>query len=202
VKVQEFLVRFDLTHPLLRAYRDRAVCMVNSFRSELAQKKAIFELLTDEDITADFPAAERRAIKEFIPWTRVVQETKTKYRNKTVDLPEFILHNRNKLVLRPNDDGPDQQSFRGSEVDEAGWEKALRSALRSPYVVQEALEPVVDVFPVLQYGHLEMQKMRVDVHPHSYLGKVQGCSSWLTAAGPAGFSTLAGIAPTYILEQK
>jgi hypothetical protein len=176
--------------------------MVNSFRSELAQKKAIFDLLTDEDITADFPAAERKAIKEFVPWTRVVQETKTKYRNRTVDLPDFILHNRNKLVLRPNDDGADQQSFRGSEVDEAVWEKAVRSALRNPYVVQEALDPVVDVFPVLQYGHLEMQKMRVDVHPHSYLGKVQGCSSWLTAVGPSGFSTLSGIAPTFILEQK
>lgn len=201
VKVQEFLVRFDLSHPLLQAYRNRAVCMVNSFRSELSQKKALFDLLTDEDITADFPAAERRAIKEFIPWTRVVQETKTKYRNRTVDLPAFILHNRNKLVLRPNDDG-DQQSVRGSEVDEAVWEKAVRLALRSPYVVQEALEPVVDTFPVLQYGHMEMQKMRVDVHPHSYLGKVQGCSSWLTAVGPAGFSSLSGIAPTYILEQK
>jgi hypothetical protein len=202
VKVQEFLVRFDLSHPLLRAYREGAVCVVNSFRSELAQKKAIFDLLTDEQITADFPAAERKAIKEFVPWTRVVTESKTKYRNKMVDLPEFILRNRNKLVLQPNDDGGDQQSFRGSEVDDAGWEKALRTAMRSPYVVQESMEPVVDVFPVLQYGHLEMQKMRVDVHPHSYLGKVQGCSSWLTAVGPAGFSTMSGVAPTFILEQK
>ncbi len=202
VKVQEFLVRFDLSHPLLRAYRDHAVCVVNSFRSELAQKKAIFDLLTDEEITADFPAAEKRAIKEFVPWTRIVQEAKTKYHNRTVNLPDFILHNRNKLVLHPNDDGADQQSFRGSEVDEAGWEKALRSALRNPYVVQEAMDPVVDVFPVLQYGHLEMQKMRIDVHPHSYLGKVQGCSSWLTAVGPSGFSTLSGVAPTFILEQK
>ncbi|HTW67841.1 MAG TPA: hypothetical protein VME17_24675 [Bryobacteraceae bacterium] len=202
MKVQEFLVRFDLSHPLLRAYRDRAVCVVNSFRSELAQKKAIFDLLTDEEITGDFPASERKAIKEFVPWTRIVQEAKTKYHNRTVDLPEFILHNRSKLVLHPNDDGADQQSFRGADVDEAAWEKALRSALRNPYVVQEAMDPVVDVFPVLQYGHLEMQKMRIDVHPHSYLGKVQGCSSWLTAAGPTGFSSLSGVAPTFILEQK
>ena len=72
VKVSEFLVRFDLNHPLVRAYRERAVCVVNSFRSELAQKKAIFDLLTDETITAGFPAAERKAIREFIPWTRVV----------------------------------------------------------------------------------------------------------------------------------
>ncbi len=202
VKVQEFLLRFDLTHPLLRAYQEHAVCVVNNFRSEMAQKKAIFDLLTDEEITKSFPASERNTIKEFVPWTRVVHEAKTKYRNKTVDLPEFILNNRNKLVLRPNDDGTDQHSFRGSEVDDSGWEKALRTALRNPYVVQEVVEPVLDMFPVLQYGHLEMQKMRVDVHPHSYLGKVQGCSSWLTAVGPSGFSTLSGVAPTFILEAK
>ncbi len=202
VKVQEFLLRFDLTHPLLRAYQEHAVCVVNNFRSEMAQKKAIFDLLTDDEITASFPASERRTIKEFVPWTRVVHEAKTKYRNRTVDLPEFILNNRNKLVLRPNDDGTDQHSFRGSEVDEPGWEKALRTALRNPYVVQEVVEPVIDMFPVLQYGHMEMQKMRVDVHPHSYLGKVQGCSSWLTAVGPSGFSTLSGVAPTFILEAK
>jgi hypothetical protein len=202
VKVQEFLLRFDLTHPLLRAYQEHAVCVVNNFRSEMAQKKAIFDLLTDDEITSSFPASERRTIKEFVPWTRVVHEAKTKYRNKTVDLPEFILSNRNKLVLRPNDDGTDQHSFRGSEVDDSGWEKALRTALRNPYVVQEVVEPVIDMFPVLQYGHMEMQKMRVDVHPHSYLGKVQGCSSWLTAVGPSGFSTLSGVAPTFILEAK
>jgi hypothetical protein len=202
VKVQEFLLRFDLTHPLLRAYREHAVCVVNNFRSEMAQKKAIFDLLTDEEITKSFPASERNTIKEFVPWTRVVHEAKTKYRNKTIDLPEFILNNRNKLVLRPNDDGTDQHSFRGSEVDDSGWEKALRTALRNPYVVQEVVEPVLDMFPVLQYGHMEMQKMRVDVHPHSYLGKVQGCSSWLTAVGPSGFSTLSGVAPTFLLEAK
>ncbi len=202
IKVQEFLVRFDLTHPLLRAYRDRAVCLVNSFRSELAQKKAMFELLTDEQITAGFPAAERRAIQEFIPWTRVVRESKTRYKKRQVDLAEFILHNRQKLVLRPNDEGTDQHTFRGSELDEVAWEKAFRTALRNPYVVQEVVEPVVDVFPILQYGHLEMQKMRVEVHPHSYLGKVQGCSSWLTAVGPSGFSTLSGVAPTFIVEPK
>jgi hypothetical protein len=47
-----------------------------------------------------------------------------------------------------------------------------------------------------------MRKMRIDLHPHTYLGKVHGCSSWLTAATSSGFSTLAGVAPTFILESK
>ncbi len=202
MKVQEFLIRFDLSHPLLRAYRDRAVCVVNNFRSEMAQKKAIFDLLTDENVTAGFPAAERKVIREFVPWTRVFNSTKTTYQDEQVDLPEFILKNRERLVLRPNDDSADEHSFRGSESDDSRWEKALKTAMRTPYVVQEALDPVHDVFPLMQYGHLEMRNMRIDLHPHTYLGKVQGCSSWLTAVTSSGFSTLSGVAPTFILEGK
>src|SRR5207302_8506341 len=77
--VQEFLIRFDLSHPLVQAYRDRAVCVVNSFRSELAHKKAMFGLLTDETLVSKFPAADRKAIREYVPWTRRDAATKTTY---------------------------------------------------------------------------------------------------------------------------
>jgi len=202
VKAQEFLIRFDLTHPLVRAYREHAVCMVNSFRSELGHKKAIFDLLTDDNITAGFPAAERRAIREYIPWTRLVSATKTSYNDKDVDLIDFILQNREKLVLKPNDDSGEQHTVHGSETDDAGWERALKAAMRNPYVVQERVAPASAMFPVLQWGTLEMRELKVDVHPHSYLGKVQGCSSWVTADGPAGFSSISGLAPNFILESR
>lgn len=201
VKVSEFLVRFDLTHPLVRAYRDKAVCVVNSFRSELAQKKAIFDLLTDETITSSFPAAERRAIRDFIPWTRVVAATKTVYNDQTVDLLDFILKNREKLALRPNDDAGDRNTFTGSAMDDAAWDRALKLASRGSYVVQEVTPPARFTFPVNQYGRVEMQEMQVDVQPHAFLGKVNGCSSWLSAGG-SGFSTVSGLAPTFLLEGK
>jgi hypothetical protein len=202
VKVHEFLVRFDLSHPMMRAYRDRAVCVVNSFRSEICQKKAIFDLLTDETLTSGFPSAERKAIREFIPWTRVVSAAHTTFQDKTVDLPEYILKNREKLVLRPNDDSTDQHAFRGADTDEAGWEKALKLAMRSPYVVQEETEPTRFSFPVYQYGSVQMRELRVDVHPHSFLGKVHGCSSYIRAETPSGFTTISGLAPTFILDSK
>jgi hypothetical protein len=68
-------------------------------------------------------------------------------------------------------------------------------------VVQERVDPVRSVFPLLTYGHLEFREMQVDVHPHAYLGKVQGCSSWLSTP-KSGFTTAAGIVPTYIVETK
>jgi hypothetical protein len=202
IKLQEFLVRFDLSHPLVRAYKDRAICMVNSFRSELGAKKAVFDLLTDDAVTAKFPANERRAIKDFIPWTRVVQATKTMYRNHSVDLPDFVMKHRAKLVLKPNDDSADLNSFLGAQTDDLGWEKALRQAMRVPYVVQEVAEPARAVFPLMQYGSLMMKEMQIDVHPHSFLGKVHGCSSWLSVAGSNTFSTLTGLAPTFLIEGK
>lgn len=201
ISVQEFLMRFDLTHPLVQAYRDRTACVVNSFRSELAHKKAMFGLLTDESITAKFPVAERKAIRDHVPWTRLVSAVKTSYYNQTVDLLEFIQQNREKLVLKPNDDYADRHSFFGWEMDDAGWEKALKQASRTPYVVQEKVEPARSVFPLITYGDLEFREMQVDVHPQAYVGKVLGCSSWLSAGG-SGFSTAGGLAPTFILDPK
>jgi hypothetical protein len=202
IKVQEFLVRFDLNHPLVRAYKERAVCMVNSFRADIGSKRVIFDLLTDEKITAKFPVAERRAIKEFVPWTRLVQAVRTSHNGRMVDLPEFVLKHRNKLVLKPNDDSTDLHPVRGAEVDDMAWEKALRQAMRSPFVVQEAVEPAHAVFPLMQYGSLIMKDMVVHLHPHAFLGKVHGASSWLSPAGSNGFSTLTGLAPTFLLEGK
>jgi hypothetical protein len=199
--VQEFLIRFDLAHPLVQAYRDRAVCVVNSFRSELAHKKAMFALLTDDALTAKFPVAERKAIREHVPWTRLVEAAKTSYGDRTVDLPEFITQNRERLALKPNDDYSDQHSYFGWELDGTAWERALKQAMRAPYVVQERVEPVRLVFPLMTFGQLEFREMQVDVHPHAYLGKVQGCSSWLST-GKTGFSSAAGIVPTFILDSK
>ncbi len=201
VRVREFLLRFDLSHPLVRAYRDRKVCMVNSFRSELAQKKAIFDLLTDEQVTASFPAAEKKAIRHYIPWTRVVGARQTTHNGETIDLPDFILKNRETLVLKPNDDTGDQPSIQGWEVDAVTWERSLKRALRTPYVVQERVEAPRSKFPLYRYGELEVKDVQVDVLPHAYLGKVQGCSTWLSGAN-GSFSTITGLAPTFILESR
>lgn len=200
--VQEFLVRFTLNHPLLEAYRERKICVVNSFRSEMSHKRAMLALLTDESLTAKFPANERRAIREHVPWTRVVTAGKTMHGEEQVELLDFIRDHRETLLLRPNDESSDLPMFVGREIEQADWEKALRHAQRSPYVVQERVEPARLLFPLLSYGHLEFREMNVDVHPQAALGKVTGCSTFLSASSNGGFSTSAGIAPTFIIDAK
>jgi hypothetical protein len=202
ISVQEFLIKFDLSHPLVGAYRDRAVCMVNSFRSELSHKRSMFSLLTDDDVTAKFPQPERKAIKDHVPWTRLVKDVQTVYKDRKVDLLQLINQNRELFVLKPNDDSSDDPTFPGREMDQQGWERAVRQARRAPYVVQERVEAVTHLFPMLNYGSLEFKEMQVEVHPQVFLGKVAGCSAWVSAANSTAFSSSAGLTPTFIIDSK
>jgi hypothetical protein len=199
ISAQEFLFRFDLQHPLVRAYRDGAVCMVNEFRAEILQKKAILDLLTDESITGKFPAAERRAIKDHVPWTRLVKPGMTRFKKKTVDLQEFILANKDKLTLRPNDVSTDLHSFRGWELEGHAWERALTTALRSPYVVQERVKPVQSEFPVYQFGAMQTKLMNVQLSSHWMMGEFERASATVSDA-TSSFSLLSGVAPVYLIE--
>ena len=203
ISAQEFLLRFTLNHPLVQAYRDHKVCIVNSFRSELSHKKAMFALLTDEALVAKFPIAERKAIREHVPWTRVVKAGKTTGREEPIDdLIQYIRQNREKLVLRPNDEYSDLHSYIGYEHDEGSWSRAIREAERSPYVVQESVKPARTVFPLMNFGHLEFKEMQVDVQPQAFLGKVAGCSSYVSSSGSGGYSLAGGITPTFIIDAK
>ena len=203
MRLSEFLVRFDLNPSRwCEPIATEPVCVVNSFRSEIAQKKAIFDLLTDETVTAAFPAAERKTIREFLPWTRRVVAGHAQYHEEKIDLPAFIQANRERLVLRPNTEDGEQSTFVGQKLDDNSWDRALKTALRGSYVVQEAGPALVSEFPVYRYGSLEMREMDVDVYPHSFLGKVQGVSTRVKLANSGGFSTLSGIAPTFLLDAK
>ena len=204
VSAQEFLLRYTLNHPLLEAYRDGKVCVVNSFRAELSHKKAMFALLTEDSLTVKFPLHERKAIREHVPWTRVLKGGKATSRDggNIEDLVDYVKQNREKLVLRPNDDYTDLQTYTGNEHDEGSWARAIRDAVREPYVVQEHVQPARAVFPIMSLGNLEFREMQVDVQPHAYLGKVAGCSTYVSTSGPGSYSASAGIAPTFIIDPR
>ena len=198
---RELLARFDLSHPLLRAYRDGVVCVVNSFRSEFAQRRSLFELLTDDAVITHLPAADRKLIRTFVPWTRIVSARKTFHEDKEIDLPAFILQQREHLVLLPSDDSGDQRIFKGSEMTQTAWERALRVALRSPYVVQERRSVSREIFPVYQYGEFKMKETEVTVHPHIFNGRMHGASAILNTSSNGSEAHLA-VAPVLLLEEN
>ena len=77
VLISELVERGGLDHPVVRAVRDRAVCMVNPFRCKILHKKASLAVLSDERNADLFSREERAAIDAHIPWTRRVEERTT-----------------------------------------------------------------------------------------------------------------------------
>jgi hypothetical protein len=199
VSAQELLVRADLNHPLLRAYREHAICMVNSFRSEIVGKLSVLALLSDDAVVGSFPAAERKLLRQHVPWTRFMANGKTSHGEDQIDLAEWVARNRETLILRPLDFGSDQHNFDGAELDQNMWERAVKTALRSRYVVQVKTEGVRVSFPVFQFGKLESRDFRVSVQPALFGGKMDSASATVEDATSA-FSLLNGVTPAFILE--
>jgi hypothetical protein len=200
VLTRELLTRFELSHPLLEAYRNQSVCVVNSFRSEFAQRRSLFDLLTDETVTAGLPAADRKLIRTVVPWTRIVNARKTKHFEETIDLPEFILRHREKLTLLPMEDGMNQRTYIGKGMTPLAWDRSVRQALNTPYVVQERPAADTETFPAFQYGELKMKIAEVTVHPHIFNGQMNDASAILHSCAEGSAAQLA-VAPVLLLEE-
>jgi uncharacterized circularly permuted ATP-grasp superfamily protein len=128
-------------------------------------------------------------------------ERKVTWAGEEVDLAEYVLRNRAKLVLRPNSESAEMPAFEGASMDDVQWDRACKRAIRERYVVQEAVAPVTSKFPISVYGMLDYKEMEVDVHPHVCIGKVQSCSTWLTPASGA-FSSAVGVTLTFVIEGR
>jgi hypothetical protein len=172
--IHEFLAEYDETHPLVRAYVNHRVCLVNPFRCKIMHKKASFELLTDDAYASWFTSKERAAIAGSIPWTRRMADRRTTYRGHSIELVEFVRENRAHLVLKPNDDYGGHGVYLGPRLDQPAWENAIATALSSDYVVQEAVDLSPEHFPIFNETSWNLQPMFVDTNPFLFLGEVCG----------------------------
>ena len=202
--VNEYLPIMREYPALLDAYRAGTICMVNSFRSKLIHKKALFAVLTDQRRATLFSSEEQEAISKHVPWTRLVRQEKTDYFGKEIDLLEYIMANRNKLVLKPNDDYGGHGITIGWNTDEIRWEEALRSALvNGDYLAQERVPTARETFPALKDdGTIEFAEQLVDLDPLLFNGKVRSAFTRLSSTELANVSSGGGMVPMFIIEEK
>ena len=202
--VNEYLPIIREYPALLEAYRAGAICMVNSFRSKLIHKKALFAVLTDPRHAELFTNNEREAIRAHVPWTRMVRDEHTDYFGREVNLLDFIRADGERLVLKPNDDYGGHGITIGWNVDQRGWDEAINNALATgDYLVQERVPTARETFPALtDDGRIEFAEQLVDLDPLLFNGKVRSAFTRLSFTELANVSSGGGMVPTYIISQK
>jgi hypothetical protein len=199
--VNEFLETIEQGRALLDAYRDRAVCVVNSFQSKFVHKKMLFGLLTDEQNEGLFSPDERAAIARHIPWTRRMQGRQTRYSGEEVDLVHFTRVNRERLVLKPNDEYGGKGIFIGWESNASEWDEAIQTALTGDYLVQERVGTAREVFPYFsETGEVSFLEQLVDLDPLLFYGEVKGAFTRLSSTSLCNVTSGGGMVPTFIIE--
>ena len=202
--VNEYLPIMSEHPALLDAYRAGAICMVNSFRSKLIHKKALFAVLTDERFARLFDDSEREAIRAHVPWTRMVREGKTDKGGREIDLLEFIKANSDRLVLKPNDDYGGHGIYIGWSTEGPTWDEAIAVALANgDYLVQERVSTARETFPALaEDGSVVFAEQLVDLDPLLFNGRVGSAFTRLSFTELANVSSGGGMVPTFIIDRR
>lgn len=204
VLISELLQRGGLDHPVVRAVRDGAVCMVNGFRCKLLYKKASFAVLSDERNARLFTPAEQAAIAAHVPWTRRVEEQRTQYRGEPIDLIPYVLQHREQFVLKPNDEYGGKGIVLGWTVDDPAWEAAVRAALAEPFVVQERVTLPREVYPSYSDGRLHLIERMLDTDPFvAFSSHMDGCLTRISTEALLNVTAGGGsTVPTFVVEQR
>jgi uncharacterized circularly permuted ATP-grasp superfamily protein len=184
----------------LEGYRARKTCYVNSFRSKMLHKKAIFVFLTDDRFARVLSPEERTAIDAHIPWTRRLRDQRTTYRGQEVDLLPYARAHRDRFVLKPNDEYGGKGVTLGFAASEAEWDAALDEGLRGNYVVQEVVEIHREPFLVQTADGWREVPTIIDLDPYLNGPTLGGCLTRTSASNLANVTAGGGTLPLFILR--
>jgi hypothetical protein len=198
----DVLARAGEVKPLLEAYKARVVCVVNSFRAKILDKKILWALLQDPRMMSLYTTEEAETIHAHIPWTRRVEEIKTTGPDGApIDLVPWMTEHRTDLVLKPNDEVGGRGVVIGANVEPGVWEKAIKVALLDPSIVQKRVQLPSSMFPeVGAAGELFFSRRFLELDPYLLRGEIRGMLTRLSATPDCNVHTGAGTVPTFILE--
>ncbi|WP_437680099.1 hypothetical protein [Sorangium sp. So ce131] len=202
VITQELLSRCGLDHPLLRATRDRAACVANSFRIKPLNKKASFAVLSAPEFSGLFSPEQRAAIAAHIPWTRRVKPGRVAWRGREVDLLELLEAEQESFVLKPNDDYGGKGVLLGWQTSPAVWRGAVRGAGADPeqrMIAQERSRSRTLRAPTFRGGIVE-EEVYFDLCPFVFAGRMEGAMVRLSASAVSNVSAGGGVTGLMIVD--
>jgi len=183
------------------AYRKGLAVFVNSFRCYLSEDKAFFAILTDERFAHLLSDDERAFVAAHVPWTRKVEDRRTKRQGETIDLLPWMESHRAQLVLKPSHGYGGARVTVGSSVDDGQWSDSIRFALKYPgWIAQERVEIPEEEFPVFDaQGALGFEQLKVNTNPFYVGGAPVGAVTRISRDDVINVSAGGGSVPTFVV---
>jgi hypothetical protein len=123
------------------------ICLYNGNIKELLGYKLNMALLSENGDSGYFTDEEKKQIKKYIPWTRKIIPGYTHYKGKKVELKNFIIGNRENLIIKPSPGYGGDGVHIGPKISQNRWEEAIETAFRKKnWLVQEYIEPTAYLY--------------------------------------------------------
>jgi uncharacterized circularly permuted ATP-grasp superfamily protein len=205
VLINDIIARADECRALVDAYQSRAVCVANTLRCKIAHKKAFFALLTGDRYRDLLSPDEREIVRCHIPWTALVEERRVTRDGQAIDLVPYVRANRDRFVLKPNDEYGGTGVLLGWEATESQWDAAIARAIeerRRGWVAQERIPVRREAFPICDGDAVATRDMLVDFAPYVFRGRVTGFLTRLSATGLANVTSGGGQVPAFAVRHR
>lgn len=150
IVTREFIEKSSEISDLIEAYRDGAVCMIGSMKSQIMHNKIIFKILYDEDTLEFLADEERNFIKKHIPYTEEFKGSRSVY--------EKVLNHKDEYILKPKDSYGSKGVYAGKDFTYEDWSKKLDEVFGKDYLFQEFFEPYKTKFVVFEDGELKIKE--------------------------------------------
>jgi len=123
---------------------------------------------------------------------------------RKIELIPFVLGNKDRLVLKPNDEYGGKGIVLGWTVDQATWESAVKLAIAEPHVVQQRIELPSEPYPSFDDGQLHIIDRLQDTNPYVAFGSyMHGCLTRISTDPLVNVTAGGGsTVPTFVVEPR
>ena len=178
--------------------------MVNPFRCKPIHKKAIFAVLTDDELQQLFNR--RGAGRDRAPTSpgraACAEGTTHARRARRIDLPAFIRENRDRLVMKPNDEYGGKGVFIGWEMTRRGMGGGAAPRRCVPPTSCRRRSSCCASVPRARSPTLGFRDLVVDLDPFVFEGEVEGFLTRLSGTSLANVTSGGGQVPAFLVEPR
>lgn len=201
VVFEELLEKLDEVHDMIKAYQDKAICMVNPLRSRIAGTKAVLSILTNPGYDHFFTDEENKVKASHLPWTRRVFDAERFYGCKKNYLIDFLKDEKDSLVIKPSEGYNGRDVYIGCETREEDWNRAIDHALKSDWVLQEFVPIPVITVPAVINSRLDFLYKKINFNVFAFGGKYAGAFSRVSDESVINVARNGGLMTSVTVEE-
>lgn len=126
---------------IMKAFNAGNIRIMNGPITHLLSSKLNLALLSEQQHSGAFNRREKEIIEKYVPWTRKIVSGETTYREKKIELMDFVLAHKDKLVLKPSLGYGGYGVYIGKNVSRDQWSELVKTAAaKKDCLAQELVE--------------------------------------------------------------